>query len=370
MSHLTAGRPIGLRLALGFLLAVLAAPPAAAVEPETVRALLDRHAPAVVTIEAVVRTEFQMGGQGEDQESNLDLVGTLVDPQGLILVWNSRISSSRISAMMELMAGSTGAPSDFGIDMTPLSFQVRLPGSDEQVEAFLAASDPQLDLAFLQIAVPPSEPLPYVDLAQAATPAVGDELFAVNRLSASFAHAPFVETGRLVGELAKPRPALIFEGDFQGMGLLVFDSAARPVGVISTVLSSVATERAAANMAGMGQMLDSGDGKTMGPLGVFVLPAPLVARAVERSLERARAMQEERAATGGAVAPAGDEPGDEAAEPEGTEGADPEDNGPEDDGTEDDGTEDDGARQGGAMEDGPGEAGEREGGVEEEGGNG
>ena len=294
------------------LAAAAAAPAVRAAEPQAVRALLDRHAPAIVSIEAVVRTEMQMGGQGEDQESNLDMVGAVVDPSGLIMLWNSRISSSRISDMMAIMGrAGGGSPDDFGIDMTPLSFAVRLPGSDDTMDAFLAASDPQLDLAFLQLSEPPAEPLAAIDLAASVPLAAGDEVFAVHRLGTSFAHAPFVESAIVVGELLKPRRAWIAEGHLQGIGLPVFDAAGRPVGVLSTVLSSVAPERAAAAMQGMGNMLGGGDGKTVGPLGIFVLPAADVARTVARSLERAQALLEERREGGGeadaaAEPPAGD----------------------------------------------------------------
>jgi hypothetical protein len=292
------------------LLLAAAAPPAAAAEPQALRDLLARHGPAVVTIEAVVRTELKMGGQGEDQDSNLDLVGAVVDPSGLVMLWNSRISSARVSDMMSIMGGAGGAPGDFGIEMTPLSFAVRLHGGEETYDAFLAASDPQLDLAFLQLAEMPDEPLAWIDLAAGGEAAltVGQEVFAVNRLGTSFAHAPFVETGVLVGELLKPRRAWIAGGQLQSIGLPLFDSAGRAVGVLSTVLSSVAPERAAAAMQGLGNMFGGGDGKTVGPLGIFVLPAADAARSVARSRERARALLEERR-EGGAEEDPGEETG-------------------------------------------------------------
>jgi len=276
----------------------LSAVPARAAAPQTVHDLLAARAAATVTIEAVVRTEVKMGGQGEDQESNLDMVGTVVDPEGLIMLWNSRISSSRVSDMMSIMGSSSGASDDFSMTITPLSFAVRLPGSDDTHDAFLAASDPQLDLAFLQLSETPAEPLAWVDMEDSAPLAVGDEVFTVARLSSSFAHAPFVEGGQVVGELLKPRRAWIVEGDLQALGLPLFDAGGKPVAVLSTVLSSVAPERAAAAMQGMGNMLGGGDGKTVGPLGVFALPAADVARAVARSKERAQALLEERRESG------------------------------------------------------------------------
>jgi hypothetical protein len=189
------------------------------------------------------------------------------------------------------------------------------------LDAFLAASDPQLDLAFLQLAELPDEPLAWIDLAAGgeAAPAVGPEVFAVNRLGTSFAHAPFVETGMLVGELLKPRRAWIAEGHLQAIGLPVFDAGGRALGVLSTVISSVAPERAAAAMQGMGNMFGGGDGKTVGPLGIFVLPAADVARSVVRSRERAQALLEERR-EGGAGEETGAAEGEEEEPPVEPEG--------------------------------------------------
>lgn len=308
----------GIALALALALLLAAAPPAAAVEAEAVRAVLEQAGPAVVRVEAVVRTEMSMGGQGSDQESSLDLVGALVTPDGLVMTWNSAFSSSRLRDMMELM-GQSG----MSIDMTPLSFQVYLPGSEEPAEAFLAASDPRLDLAFLQLDQPSAEPLPHVDLAAAVEPQVGQEVLAVTRLGEAFARAPYAQSGRVTGRLEQPRPAWIVEGGLQGLGLPVYDVDGRPVGVLSTIFSSVAPERTASHMQGMAGMMGLGNGMTFGPLGVFVLPAGVVSRAVEQSVERGAALREERAAE--RAAGATDEGGaaaDEGARPEPGEGGD------------------------------------------------
>lgn len=282
------------------LLSPLLAPSAAAEdEAAVISRVLEARAEAVVAIDAVMRTEFQMGGQGQDDEASVEMNGAVVDPGGLVMVWNSRVSSTRVQEMMELMSSGTGHGGDFDLRMTPLSFEVHLPGRDEPVPAFLAASDSRLDVAFLQLEEPPPEPLAFVDLGQGVEPAAGQPLYAVNRLSGSFDHAPFVETGRVVGRLQKPRPAWIVEGDLQGLGLPVFDAEGRPAGVLSTVLSSVAVERTAAMMQGLGGFLNTGDGKTMGPLGVFVLAAAPVARAVELSKQQALERLEERRRAGG-----------------------------------------------------------------------
>ena len=114
-------------------------------------------------------------------------------PDGLVMIWNSHISSARMTEMMEAAGRSEG----MGIQVVPRSFTVMLP--EGEVPALLAATDSALDLAFLQLERPPAQPLAFVDFARAARPAVGDALLAVSRLGRGFDHAPRVQTARVGG---------------------------------------------------------------------------------------------------------------------------------------------------------------------------
>ncbi len=282
-------------------LAAAALPPAAvaAEEAAAVRGLLGRYGPATVSVEAVVKMEMQMNGQGNQQEGKLDLVGAVVDPGGLIMVWNSSISSSRFKEMVELM-GRGG--DDFDVKLTPTSFEVTLPGAARPQAAFLAASDSNLDVAFLQLAEPPAEPLVAVDFAAAASPAVGQTVYAVSRLNPSFDRTLYLSRLLLVGEMAKPRRGWVVDGEPTTLGLPVFDDAGRPVGVLASVLSSVGTDPGG-GMQGFGGMLGGQNGKTSGPIGVFVLPPEPVARAIALSKERAAKLLAERAEAAPAPGP-------------------------------------------------------------------
>ena len=270
-------------------------------------ALLERIAPAIVGVDAVIRTEMSMGGQGSDQEGKVEMVGAVVDPSGLIMVWNSRISSTRIREVLEVMGRAEGG---FEVKITPIRFDVTVPGRAERLPAFLAASDERLDVAFLQLERPPAEPLAAIDLGAAVEPAVGEPVYSVSRLNQSFDRAPFYESGRVVGHLAKPRRAWILEGELTALGLPLFDAAGRPVGVLATVLSSAGKEEG--GLPGMGGLFGE-SGKTLGPLGGFLLPAEPVARAVELSKARAAEMLRRRAEPGEAES-APEEPSEPAAE--------------------------------------------------------
>jgi hypothetical protein len=253
-------------------------------------ALLARYAPAVVGVKAVVKTEVQMGGQGRDQESTLDTLGVVVDPSGLIMISNTQISARRIADIM----AAVGGPSDFEFTLTPTDFKVYFAGEDAGRPAFLAAVDTQLDLAFVQLEAPPETPLGAVDFAAGVEAAVGQEVVAVSRLNQSFDHAAYFELVRVSGEVKKPRPAWVLDGEVSGLGLPVFTAAGEPVGVVSTVVSTVRGEGAAGGR-GAGEMFGGlNQRKTLGPVGIFLLPARPVAKAVELSKERARELLRER----------------------------------------------------------------------------
>ena len=253
--------------------------------------LLARYAPAIVRSEAVLETRLNLGGQGEAEDSRLDLLGAVVDPGGLLMIWNSHISSARMVEMMQAAGRGEGV----GIQVVPRSFTVMLPGGE--APALLAATDSALDLAFLQLERPPAQPLPYVDFARSARPAVGDALLSVSRLGRGFDHAPYLQTALMGGTLKKPREAFILDGRLSAFGLPVFDRNGAPVGALTTVVPRGAEGDSAAGGPTVGQMIGGAFGAPgEGPLGVFVLPGERVASLVKLAGERAKELLRQREA--------------------------------------------------------------------------
>ena len=253
--------------------------------------LLDRYASAIVRVEAVLETRVSMQGQGEAEDSRLDILGAVVDPSGLVMIWNSHISSAR---MTEMMASVGRGDSQMGIQVVPRSFTVTLP--EGEVPAILAATDSALDLAFLQLAQPPAKPLPFVDFAQATTPGVGEQVASVTRLGRGFDYAPCLQTARIGGALRKPREAWILDGTINAFGLPVFDLAGKPVGALTTIVTRGGEGEGSAGSPTIGQMLSGAAGMTDGPLGVFVRPGARVASLVKLARDRAQELLKERAA--------------------------------------------------------------------------
>ena len=251
--------------------------------------VLALHGPAIVRVEAVLKTKFNLGGQGDERDSRLDLTGTVVDPGGLVMVWNSRISSTRLTEMMQLMGGSPG----FSVEITPIDFKVYLREPNREVRAFLAATDSHLDLAFLQLEEPPDAPLPFVDFREARRVTAGEEVVAIARLGRKFDDAPFLQSARIAGELEKPRSAWIVDGLLSTFGLPVFSLDGRPIGALTTILSRVGDDAGNGSLS-LGQMMSSmmGPAAGGGPIGSFILPGDRVQALIIQAKERANELME------------------------------------------------------------------------------
>jgi hypothetical protein len=271
---------------------LLAAGAADAEERSAWRGLVERYAPAIVSLSVTLRTELE-GSGGSPEERTSEIAGTLVDPSGLVLCWNSNLSAGR---MAELFSGL----GDFAARMKvrPTEIEVRLPGSDRELPAFLAAVDSDLDLAFVQLEERPEPPLPAIDFARAAAVGPGDELATVSRLSSTFDFAPYFDLVRVVGEVKKPRPGWILGGgNATEVGMPYFAADGLPAGVLVTVVSRTKSGATPDPNKLMADLLSLGRGQSeAGSLGLFLLPAERVRAAIEQAKARAAELLAERAA--------------------------------------------------------------------------
>jgi S1-C subfamily serine protease len=280
-------------IAAALVLALVASSPLAADERADFSELLARAAPAIVNLRIVVKTQLAMGDSQQEQESTLDARGAVVDPRGLILLWNSQVSSNRLMEIMSQMGSE-----DMHLKLTPAEFHVRIRGEEKERSAFLAASDTELDIAFLQIEPAPSEPLAAIDFAKAGQAGVGQTVVSVSRLGQAFDFAPYFETARIGGELAKPRRAWILDFGLSALGLPVFSANGEPIGVLTTVLSRLPAETATDSTDFTSLFPFARQRSESGSVGVFVLPAERVRSVIAEARKRADQLLTERAADG------------------------------------------------------------------------
>ena len=254
--------------------------------------LLEKAAPCIVTVKVVIKTEFSMMGQVQNEESRSELQGVVVHDSGLIMISNAEISADRA---MEALAGM-GNPmmANVELTMTPTDFAVIFGNEEDEHDAFLVAKDTLLDLAFLQVQGVTDRELVTVNFAEGVKPAVGDTVVAISRLKKGYDYAPFATTARVSGAIRKPRKAWIVDGSMSSYGLPVFSSSGDVVGVLIT-LAPTTTDDSGGSGFGSIMRIMRGGGMDTG-VGTFILPAKVVNGLIKQSRARAGKMLDEQAA--------------------------------------------------------------------------
>jgi hypothetical protein len=125
-------------------LAGLVPAPAVAADPEPAfEAQLAEKAPAIVSVKFVLKTRMSMGGQSQDEESNQEIRGVVVDPSGLVMVANDGFDGG--ASMMRAMLKQRGG--DLSTSPTGL---VVLYGNESMEHPACFARDSTLGLAFVR----------------------------------------------------------------------------------------------------------------------------------------------------------------------------------------------------------------------------
>jgi S1-C subfamily serine protease len=260
-------------------------------------ALLRDAAPAIVTVKVVTKTTMQRGAKSADRESRIEIPGVVVDPGGLIMTSIMPFAPERL---LKVLSGGDDERMP-QLKTVPSEIKVLFEQDEKESDAFLAATDSNLGLAFLQIEGLSGRKLKAVDFSHAASPAVGDVVAAVSRLGKGYDSTAFFDTARISGEIGKPRKAWVTDHGLSTLGLPVFSPAGSVLGVLALVDSGLAD--AQSGMDGsygmMMQMLTGGGGMIRS----FIVPAPAVAAVIEQARQQAAHRVAERAAKKAAPAP-------------------------------------------------------------------
>lgn len=247
--------------------AVLLAAPAALAQdaqpkPSPIAAIADAHSKSVVSIKMSLKYEGSFG----EHEQEREVTGVIIDPTGLILCSNSQ-SGGVPPSMQDRMSGVT---------VTPRDIKVFVGDDTEGLEGKLIARDSELDLAWVKISDLKGTALSSIDLATGVTPALGDEMVGIGRLSKYFDRAPILTFCRVAAFVKKPR-SLVLPSDMNDLGIPVFTGGGKLVGITIIQLPEVEED----NDEGMRSQL-RGLGASM-----VILPAADVANATKHALESA-----------------------------------------------------------------------------------
>lgn len=239
--------------------------------------LLKEKSPLIVT----VKFQLKMSMGGEEQSSETELAGVMIDPKGIVLCSNTQMGgyAGMMSRMMpEEMRGN--------LSIRPTDIKVIVGEDEEGVEAKLLARDSELDLAWIQIKEPGDKKYTALDLSKSAPAELGDKLSWVWRLGKHFDRAELVGEAQVVGATKKPRELLIPSG-VTHYGVPVFNASGELVGVTALQMPG-ASDMGGNPMEMMGMMMGNAE-----MMAAMILPASTVAKATARALEGGGKPEEE-----------------------------------------------------------------------------
>ncbi|MGO8670735.1 MAG: hypothetical protein ACLQVD_05145 [Capsulimonadaceae bacterium] len=271
---------------------VAPAPLCADSPPDQLQKLVDADASAIVTVRVVVKIDVKEGGQSQSVESRMVTEGVVVSPDGLVMLSNAPISSD----VWKQMSGSDEDRSDLSI--RPSEFKVMFDREDKEYDAFLAATDSRLGLAFIKIRDLGGRKLSVVDFQSPAPVGVGDTVASLTRLGKGYDYVPICQTARVAGEITKPCRAWMVGGDITGVGLPVFSPAGDTVGVMTLL----PTEVGETDGGGLDMTRFFG-GSASDHMGIFMIPAQTIQNVVAEAQKQASSVSEDHFPTSPTLPP-------------------------------------------------------------------
>lgn len=199
---------------------------------DAARGILEKQQNAVVTVQLVVKEKMSFPGEaGQDNESKMEVTGTVISPDGLTLVALSDTDRSSMFAnfMPDEMSGQ------FKIESVVSDVKILLDAGKE-IDAAVVLRDKDLDLAFVRPKAKPETPLAFVDLAQSGTAQVLDHVVTLNRLGKVANRTASVSIEYIEAIVTKPR-TFYFPGSaatMSGTGSPAFTLDGKALGVFVT----------------------------------------------------------------------------------------------------------------------------------------
>ena len=145
-----------------------------------------------------------------------------------------------------------------------------------EIQATIALRDEDLNLAFIRPTTPPEKPFVAVNLADAAQPAMLDEVVVFGRLGRVGGWAPSAALRDIGGIVSKPRTFFVLAGDTAGIGTPAFLLNGKIVGILT--MRQIANDRPSAFAAMSGP-------EGLGLLSV-ILPAADVLEIAKQATEK------------------------------------------------------------------------------------
>lgn len=206
------------------------------------RKLYDEKQESIVWVSAVIKVSMTASGSSDtpinipDQERTADLLGTIIDPSGLVVVSHSQLDPSR--ELNNRQINTRNGPVDLEATVTIKEIRVTMADGTE-IPARQVMKDQHLDLSFIRIDTGSKEAegvaIKAVDLSDRATPEISDEVITLARTSEVLSRVPSVAIGQVTSIVKRPRTFIRVSGGVLGCPAFTVDGKVVGVSVRRTM---------------------------------------------------------------------------------------------------------------------------------------
>jgi hypothetical protein len=178
---------------------------------------------SIVWVSAVLKISMTATGSPDappnipDQERTVDLLGTLIDASGLVVVSHGQLDPSHELSNRQINTRS----GPMSLEATAAIKEIRVTMADgTEIPAEQIMKDQHLDLSFLRIDVDSKEAegveFQAIDLGDAAMPGISDEVITLSRTSEVLSRVPSVAIGQVTSLVKRPRTFIRATGTVLG----------------------------------------------------------------------------------------------------------------------------------------------------------
>ncbi|MEO6595900.1 MAG: hypothetical protein ABIP94_14200 [Planctomycetota bacterium] len=250
------------------LLAIASSP---AQEKQSLAKLVDAISPSIVTVRVVAEITMPAMMGGEKQESKQEMLGTVVDKSGIVLVPTSSLDPG---AQMNMMFGGEAE-----VESTVTSLKVVIGNEAKELMAKVVAKDDKLGFSYVQITELGDRTLVPLSFAQKGEVDIGTPVYSVRRLAEAYDFAPVLGRNEVAGRIKKPRSAWALEGSAETSSP-VFTADGVLCGVVATIES---TGHGGEDRSMMMRMFGGGGGSSM----AFMVSPQVAANSIAQAVEAA-----------------------------------------------------------------------------------
>lgn len=238
--------------------------------------VLERVQQNIVTVRSVITVDVKAEDQSQSNESKFSMQGVMLTSDGLVMASGLLLSSESFKQLLELDDDES-----VSFTITPQSFKIIFGAETKEYDAKLVATDSQLGLAFLKITNLEGRTITPIAFSNEEL-SVGKEVISVSRLPKGYDYAPYFSTGRIIGEVSKPRKAYLMEGSISELGLPVYNMKGEAVGVLVILQHGLKDED-----VDFGFRSNFGDDSSA----AFLLPNTALRPLIEQAIQRAASTQ-------------------------------------------------------------------------------